>query len=79
MNGITCVTYTQQLDETWTWVAYDRDGRRIYTQDRCDDLPAATEAALTTIAARPRPAVETKSPQPGPEAKRKPKRRSARK
>lgn len=79
MNGVTCLTLNQQLDGFWVWTAYDKSGRRLLVQDRCDDLAHAVECAITAIAARKPTPDETEAAPPGPEATRKPKRHNARK
>lgn len=79
MNGITCLTLNQNLDESWSWTAYNKHGQKTLTQDRCDDLPHAIESSLRGISSLSARESEQAPAQPKKAKAKAPLRRSARK
>lgn len=79
MEKVACLTFTQQLDGTWTWQAYDRHGKKLLSQDRCPGLVDGIEAFLTYHSIGQHDGtVQDKTLEP-PSAKKSRARRSARK
>lgn len=69
MNGVACLTLTEQLDGSWVWTAYNKHGQTLLRQDRCHDLAHAAELSLTAIASITVAAPASESPRPRPKAK----------
>lgn len=79
MNGVACLTMNEQLDGSWVWQAYDKQGRSLLKQDQCDDLAHSMECAARAIASIHPPGAEPAPARPAPEAKQPRPRRKQRK
>lgn len=79
LNPVACLTMTKQIDESFTWVAYDAHGARLLVQDDCEDIYHCMEESLKAIVTL-EPVADRKAPaQQFPPAGKPPRRRNGKK